>query len=101
MFSNGDKIMTRLNISKDIFDRLSDSQIKYINDILLHPPVPLVEAKSKMSYDKLKTELSYYGIPLHAAEYSFRSVEAFLSDVFKGFRLSQSDRTRILGAIAR
>lgn len=101
MFSNGDKVMSRLNISKDIFDRLSESQIKYINDILLHPPVSLAEAKSQMSYNKLKIELGYYGIPLHAAEYSFRSIEAFLSDAFKGFRLQQSDRTRLLGAISR
>ena len=93
--------MSRLHISQDLFNRLSDRQVKYIEDVLQHPPPPLVDAVSRMNCDTLKAELGYYGIPLHATEYSYRNVEAFLSDTFKGWRLSPGDRTRFLGAIAR
>ena len=101
MFSNGDKIVSRLNISQDTFTKLSDRQIKYINDILSHPPPSLSEGVRLMKYDKLKIELGSFGIPLHAAEYSYRSLEGFLRDVFPGWMLSPSDRARFLGAISR
>mmetsp|Transcript_3919 Transcript_3919/g.6149 ORF Transcript_3919/g.6149 Transcript_3919/m.6149 type:complete len:828 (+) Transcript_3919:99-2582(+) len=102
MFSSGgDSLVQRLHISRDIFRKVSHQQVRYLNDLLDRPFPALLEAVSKFPSEKLTSELGYYGIPLHAGEYPFSSLEQFLQDIVPNWSRSSGERMRVLRAISR
>jgi hypothetical protein len=95
------QLSEKLNLSDNRFKNLSQLQIVSIQDILQSPPSPLNRLATLVPYKDFVDNLSHYGVPIHAAEYPYRSLCDVINTIYHMWNLTDIDHSRLLRAICR